>query len=161
MLVTALQHIDIHDLHRQSALRRPDGAYASDVEITFDERSTLVEITWTRVHMGGQRPWFICPSCYRRCGKLYLAHNAACRQCLRLSYPSQRETAEDRHFRRAESIRRRLGWRPGIANPPPIPAKPLYMHEATFQRFLEQHEHHAQAAMRLSLKKLGIKPEYY
>lgn len=31
-----------------------------------------VPITWTECNYGGRRPWFVCPKCSRRVGKLYL-----------------------------------------------------------------------------------------
>ncbi len=30
-----------------------------------------VEIDWTCLPSGGKRPWFLCPSCGRRCAVLY------------------------------------------------------------------------------------------
>ena len=29
-----------------------------------------VHLTWTSCHFGGERPWFSCPGCFRRCGKV-------------------------------------------------------------------------------------------
>lgn len=77
-----------------------------------------VALDWTPCHLGGERPWFHCPSCGRRVAILYGAEHFACRHCLRLVYASQREPAHDRALRRAEKIRERLGWMPGILNRP-------------------------------------------
>ncbi|XFB08130.1 hypothetical protein AAGT13_09390, partial [Azotobacter salinestris] len=48
-----------------------------------------VPVTWTPCHLGGERPWFLCPYCGRRVAKLYLQSVFACRHCLRLNYASQ------------------------------------------------------------------------
>jgi len=87
---------------------------------------------------GGRRAWFRCPSrgCGRRVALLYLGSSGifACRHCNRLTYPSQRENAQDRAARRAEKIRNRLGWEAGSLNPPGD--KPKGMHWRTFERLV-------------------------
>jgi hypothetical protein len=68
-----------------------------------------------------------------------------CRECLELRYPSQREPRYDRLARRAEKIRERLGWTPGIlAGPDP---KPKHMHWSTFWSFVAEHDDYADAAV--------------
>ena len=50
-----------------------------------------VSITVTRMRSGGIRPWYRCPRCSRRAGKLYATsvEVLACRLCLKLVYRSQ------------------------------------------------------------------------
>src|SRR5439155_6987853 len=63
--------------------------------------------------LGGQRPWFTCPGCERRCGKLHFApYLPRCRDCADLRYESQLENKLERGMRRARRIRRRLGGEP-------------------------------------------------
>jgi hypothetical protein len=62
----------------------------------------------------------------------------ACRHCYQLAYPSQRETAYDRASRRADTIRERLGWKPGIFNE--RGTKPKGMHWRTFWRLTAEHD---------------------
>jgi hypothetical protein len=46
--------------------------------------------TYTPCNYGGYRPWFLCPHCGRRVGKLYLGGKYfLCRHCYNLAYRSQ------------------------------------------------------------------------
>ena len=61
--------------------------------------SERIPLDRTRPRYGGVRWWFRCPSCARRCAKLYLPPGAecfACRRCHRLAYQSQREGPAER-----------------------------------------------------------------
>lgn len=71
-----------------------------------------VRIVRTPCHLGGSRPWFICPatSCGRRVAILYGGGIFACRHCHQLAYASSRENAGDRLTSRADRLRERLGW---------------------------------------------------
>src|ERR1700730_635478 len=61
---------------------------------------------------------FFCPAagCGRRVAILYGGGIFACRRRYRLAYASSREEAGGRATRRADSLRARLGWEPGILN---------------------------------------------
>ncbi len=50
-----------------------------------------IDFDWTCPAYGGQRVWFLCPRCGRRCGVLYLGQRVACRKCLDLAYPCEME----------------------------------------------------------------------
>ena len=79
-----------------------------------------VNLAWTPCHYGGRRPWFLCPYCGRRVGKLYGAGRLfLCRQCCGLVYESQREDAAFRLLRKAQNIRWRLGGSGGMCDPFP------------------------------------------
>lgn len=102
-----------------------------------------VRIEWTPCNYGGARAWFICPAqgCGRRVAKLFLGGAIfACRHCYKLAYACQRETYDDRAARRADTIRRRLGWDVGILNLPG--GKPKGMHSRTYQRLTIKHDAH-------------------
>ena len=75
-----------------------------------EEYPVLIERT--PCHLGGSRPWFICPAqrCGRRVAILYGGGIFACRHCHRLAYESARESAGDRAARKADRLRDRLGW---------------------------------------------------
>lgn len=99
-----------------------------------------VWLDWTACTFGGKRVWLLCPAkgCGRRVAVLYGGTIFACRHCHRLAYASQRESDYDRATRRADTIRRRLGWEPGILNGPGW--KPKGMHWRTFERLKAEHD---------------------
>ena len=92
-----------------------------------------IAIAWTNCHLGGGRPWMICPECGRRVGVLYhLFGPYACRRCLKLAYPSNRERPFQRTIRRARKMRLRLGGSANLLDP--RPKKPSRMRWAVFLR---------------------------
>jgi hypothetical protein len=127
-----------------------------------------VYLEWTPCHLGGRRAWFLCPaqSCGRRVAILFGGSVFACRHCHKLAYACQREADHDRAARRANTIRRRLGWEPGILNLPGW--KPKGMHWRTFERLKTEHDAFANASsagmakrlelMNRLLDKLGLDP---
>ena len=98
-----------------------------------------VPITWTRCHLGGRRPWFICSVrtngryCGRRLAVLYAAGELfACRCCSGLAYASQQKDTLVRNVSRSGKIRMRLGGSPDLFGP--IPARPRGMWRRTYER---------------------------
>jgi hypothetical protein len=104
-----------------------------------DERYP-VRIVRTPCNLGGARVWFLCPAlgCRRRVAILYGGAIFACRHCQRLAYASSREGAGDRAARRADRLRDRLKWEPGILNG--SGCKPKRMRWRTFDRLSVQHD---------------------
>ena len=115
-----------------------------------------VRIARTPCPLGGSRPWFICPAvgCGRRVAILYGGSIFACRHCYQLAYASTREDAGDRATRRANKLRARLGWEPGILNPDD--GKPKWMRWRTFYRLTGQHQELVGRSMHGLAVKLGI-----
>lgn len=100
-----------------------------------------VTLEQTACNYGGGRYWFRCPAvgCGRRVALLYQGGKYfACRHCYQLAYPSQREAPHDRLARRAEKIRARLQWEPGILNG--WGKKPKGMHWRTYHRLADEAE---------------------
>ena len=122
-------------------------------------QSYPVHIAYTACNLGGQRPWFICPAqgCGRRVALLYGGSFFARRHCQRLAYPSQRESLTDRATRKADRIRSRLGWTPGILNGPE-PTRPKGMHWRTYQRLRQQHDKSVQIAIASAMARFGKDP---
>lgn len=76
------------------------------------EVSYEVPIEWTECHFGGSRPWFCCPACGDRVGKLYASIRYVeyvCRACEELRYESQISRSPMREaVDRLEEARREL-----------------------------------------------------
>lgn len=98
----------------------------------------LLPVVWTQPHYGGRRPWWLCPSCRRRCRVVYGDRYFACRRCQKLAYPSQNATDLDALYsaanKRIRAIRRRLGAPTGAFYEATKPGKPKGMHAETFRR---------------------------
>jgi hypothetical protein len=127
----------------------------------WQEREYPVYLTDTACNFGGGRAWFTCPApgCARRIGVLWLSGSGvfACRHCCRLGYASQREAAGDRAARRADRIRERLGWPPGILNW--NGSKPKGMHWETYWRLRAQHDALVTVSLRDMAERLGLRNE--
>lgn len=106
----------------------------------WQTESYTVRVARTACHLGGTRAWFICPAarCGRRVAVLFGGEVFACRHCYRIAYPSTREDVWDRATRRAEVMRARLGWKPGVLND--MGVKPKWMRWRTFDRLVGEHD---------------------
>ncbi len=115
-----------------------------------------IDLEWTACKLGGKRPWFLCPAknCGRRVAILYGGAIFACRHCYQLAYPSQRENLDDRATRKAEKIRERMGWKPGILNGEGF--KPKGMHWKTFERLCFIHNEMVNLSLREATLRFGI-----
>ena len=114
----------------------PNTAELSFVRCVDDGPPTPVTqrvlLSRTACHFGGTRPWWRCPSCWRRVGSLYRHDWFVCRHCLGVGYASQREGERRRALRTARRIRERLD---GSLNLDwAFPPKPRGMHWQTYRR---------------------------
>ena len=106
-----------------------------------DVRQTL-RIVRVPCHLGGDRPYFLCPmaegvGCGRRVAKLYaVGRSFLCRHCHRLAYRSQQENELVRAVRRATKVRQRLGGAPDPAAG--FPERPKGMWRRTYDRLLDR-----------------------
>ena len=122
----------------------------------WESMNYTVRLDWTACGFGGRRVWWRCPAvgCGRRVAVLHGGRVFACRHCNRLAYRSQREAVDDRATRRADSIRRRLGWQPGILNVNGL--RPKGMHWTTFQRLVAQHDELVGTSVSGLVTKIGL-----
>jgi len=123
--------VHVH-VERQRLIMRTSVPNASEVV------EHAVELTTTPCNYGGFRTWFLCPCCGSRVAILYANAEFACRRCFPLSYRSQRERSLERSIRRAERIRRRLSWIPGVLNPDGV--KPKGMQWKTYAHLKSEHD---------------------
>lgn len=114
-----------------------------------------VRIVRTVCNLGGSRPWFICPAagCGRRVAILYGGGIFACRHCHRLAYASAREDAGDRAARKADRLRERLDWEPGILNG--RGSKRKWMRWRTFWKLSGEHDRLVQHSLQAMAAKFG------
>lgn len=117
-----------------------------------------VFLSHTLCTFGGTRPWFLCPArgCGRRVAVLYGGAIFACRHCHQLAYESTREDAGDRAARRADLIRARLKWEPGILNG--AGGKPKWMRWRTFERLAAEHDRLTEWSLGHMMRRLRLAP---
>jgi hypothetical protein len=164
--------LDVRLLHRRDVLRAGllfgwewphEASRSADIRIKTEDDTILliyrvrnygasewkdaeqrVQLTWTKCHLGGRRPWFLCPVwsnekyCGRRVAKLYLAGDLfACRHCWGLAYASQQDSDPIPGLNKAEKIRIRVGGDGCVMGP--FPPKPKGMHWKTYHRLYRAH----------------------
>jgi hypothetical protein len=108
------------------------------ISVDQEEIPGIARIVWISAGFGtgeghALRPWFLCPreGCQRRVAILYENTNPtiypawACRMCLDLCYPVERENRVERAIRRMQKARAKLG---------PGDTKPKRMRHETFVR---------------------------
>lgn len=99
-----------------------------------DKPPQLIRVDWTRCNYGGRRPWFLCPFCQRRSGKLYeMLGGLGCRTCANLAYASQAMGKTRRRRVKAERLRRLMGdeGRPAID---PLPERLRGRHRRSHEK---------------------------
>lgn len=117
----------------------------------WEDKEYNVALQWTACHLGGQRPWFLCPCCGRRVAVLWGGGIYACRHCHNLAYPCQREAPYDRLLRRAFNLRDRLGWDDDYG------PKPKGMHWKTFERLVREYRRFDEASWLAAAEAFNIR----
>ena len=131
-----------------------DGTLGFEIDVDYDGETAVIEYSASvgdgpvrRIvdvidlerqpqHFGSTRVWFNCPECQRRVAILYINAPAQCRQCLNLSYPSQKERPRRRAERRARKVRLKLGGE----SSGPLPEKPKHILWSTYERLKARHD---------------------
>ena len=98
----------------------------------------FLPVVTTPTPFGGQRHWFCCRGCARRCRILYFGGRFRCRLCLKARYESQYEAEPSRISSRRWRIRALLEERGGqlwhFALDDGFPDKPPRMHWSTYAK---------------------------
>ena len=130
------------------------GTEAEDVE----ERVPLVR---TAQPFGGERLWFACPGCGRRCAVLYGGRRFRCRRCVGAPYGSQREARHERLLRRLQAIRARLGGNEYASLGLPFPPRPKRMRWATYRRLRAEARRYSDAMAAAAAERFGMPAEEF
>jgi hypothetical protein len=109
----------------------------SDKQITLryeyggaEKITQVIKLQSSSCHFGGERRWFVCPSCGKPKGVLFCARYFHCRTCLGLTYASQAQTSPERRINRIVARRRKLGSSGSLREA--FPAKPKRMRWKTY-----------------------------
>jgi hypothetical protein len=91
-------------------------------------------VSWTRVHLGGERPWMHCPHCQTRVARLYAGLGGYfCRSCIgNPPYATRRLGAQGRAHFQACKLRLQLDGQAQLSMP--FPERPARMHQRTYDR---------------------------
>jgi hypothetical protein len=93
-----------------------------------------IRVSWTKMHLGGERPWVHCPHCKKRVDKLYSGLGGYfCRACVgNPPYATQQLSPGGRAHFKACKVRLLLGGEVQLARP--FPDRPRHMHRRTYDR---------------------------
>jgi hypothetical protein len=104
--------------------------------------TTRSALEWTSPRFGGVRWWFTCPTCHRRCRKVYYAPQLwrfGCQHCLRLGYGCQRGGKITRLVWKIERLKYQLGARgQETAAAAPTPPRPKGMQWKRYEELVRQ-----------------------
>jgi hypothetical protein len=105
------------------------------IQLNFWRQATTqyVRVSWTKVHLGGARPWMHCTHCEKRVAKLYAGLGGYfCRACVgNPPYASQRLSAQGRAHFKACKLRLLLNGEAQLSRP--FPERPRHMHRRTYE----------------------------
>jgi hypothetical protein len=99
-----------------------------------------IQISWTRCHFGGTRPWMHCPFCQVRVARLFKGlAGYFCRACVgNPPYESQLRNDTARVYLKAYRLRQQLGGSRPVRDP--IPERPHRMWRKTYNRIVVEIE---------------------
>ena len=134
------EQLVIHDAAGRAVtltLRAGDGEVIAEM-IPVDHPAAVMResiiVSYTSCNFGGRRAWWICPQCSSRRGALFEhQQHWRCRDCLGLSYHSQRVSRAERLANKIKGLREQLGPSPFDAG---LPERPKGMRRCRYFRTL-------------------------
>lgn len=118
-----------------------------------ERRTWKIRFEYTDQNFGGQRRWFVCPDCKRRCRILYFDNRVLCRKCMGIAYLSKELPFRTGQIARAKRMRLRLCGTQSLHTP--FPPKPKYMRWKTY-RALERADVAAEMALASILGTMAV-----
>jgi hypothetical protein len=114
--------------------------YLINIELRNQVTPQNIQITWTRCHFGGSRPWMHCPHCDRRVARLFKGLSGYfCRECVGAPrYESQLRNRKARAYLKAYRLRQRLGGSKPVIHP--TPERPYRMWRKTYNGIVAEIE---------------------
>lgn len=112
-----------------------------------DRREATISITTTECNFGGERPWFLCPGCGERVGKLHrppVGDRFRCRECHDLAYESSRVSGNPKKTARLRYERVHKKLEPDADNHHPnlngtlLAKRPKGMHRDTYRELHDE-----------------------
>ena len=105
-------------------------AFPGGIRLTGEGGLHEIGLAWSGCNYGGQRPWFLCPSCNGRVAKLFeYGQGFRCRKCIDYRYRSQSRGKVWRLLDKANQLRSRLE---------PDETRPKGMHKRTYGQLLDE-----------------------
>ena len=136
MSVQTSQKLDISDMSDEELRKRsaklaasnPHSSVQIDLKLNFWHQATTqyVRVSWSKVHLGGERAWMHCPHCQARVARLYAGLGGYfCRRFIgNPSYATQRLGAQGRAHYQACKLRLQLDGQAQLTMPfPQRPAR--------------------------------------
>ena len=106
------------------------------IQLNFWRQLTTqyVRVSWTKVHLGGERPWMHCPHCQTRVARLYAGLGGYFCRAASAIRPTRasRLSAQGRAHYQACKLRLLLEGEAQLSRP--FPERPRNMHRPTYER---------------------------
>ena len=128
----------------------------SSVTHFFHAGRATAAMAFTEPNFGGERAWFVCPSCQRKKGVLWGRVWYRCSKCYGMLYNSQYEDRPSRLLERAQAILTRLGGSGSCDEG--FPPKPKGMHWRTYSALQDDYNRLYNASWVAIGQKLGCWP---
>ena len=112
-----------------------------------------IPLSFTTPNYGGERAWFVCPSCYKRKRVLWGRKYYRCAKCYGMTHDSQYEDRASRLLDRAQKIKVKLGGHASCLEL--FPPKPKGMHWRTYEAKRAEFDYWYREANKATMARFG------